>query len=283
MTPTTNPTDEPLGAKAVRLGFVTAAQLDAALDHQRQRLARGKQHRLLGLLLVDEGFLSTDQLVSLVNGADPGRFPLTTDAVALAARLSRSLDASNQVIMFSGVSDDDGAAEVASQVALTFARMERGAVLLLDGDVRRASLHARFGIKQTPGFSDVLSGDRKIEEAVFSSSVRHLAVLPGGSAQPEQTKLLLSGPGELLIRQLREQYLFVVIHGPPMLSSPEGSLLAVRADAVVTVLAAGRHTKDQLAQVKRMLDGLKVRSLGVVLTEKDRPLRSDQQPMARSR
>jgi tyrosine-protein kinase Etk/Wzc len=232
-------------------------------------------------MLVDGGLLSTDQLVSLVNGTAPSRFPLTRDAVALAARLSRGLDASNQAILFSGVTDDDGAAEVASQVALTFARMDRGDVLLLDANNRHASLHVTFGIKQAPGFSDVLSGHCKIEEATFTSAVPHLCALPAGSSRPDLTKFLLSGPGESLLRQARERYLFVVMHGPPLLSSPEGSLLAVRADAVVTVVAAGRHTTDQLVQIKRTLDGLKVRSLGVVLTEKGPPL-SNHQPPARA-
>ncbi len=264
---------EPLGVRAVRAGFVRADQIDEALERQRQRRTTGKQHRLLGLLLVDQGYLSPDQLVRLLDNVDRSPIPLTTEAITLAVRLSRSLDESDTAIVFAGVTDGDAADQVAMQVALAFAGMQQGHVLVLDAHIRQASVHRHFGGQQVPGFSDVLAGVCSADEAIFASAVPNLYVLPAGSSQHDVTKLLLAESGEGLIKQLRAKYLLIAIHSPPLLEAPEGSLLAVRADAVVTVLATGRRTKDQVLEIKRTLDALKARSLGVVLMEKGRTVR----------
>lgn len=266
--PTPMKSTELLGARAVRLGYVTPEQVDEALERQRQRRATSKQPRLLGLLLVDQGLLSPDQLVSILDSEDTSPFPLTRDAVMLAARLSRNLDESDTALMFTGVTDRDGADQVAAQVALAFARMQRGEVLLLDANTRQASLHTKFAIEQAHGFSDLLAGECTTEDATFTSVVPNLSVLPAGSGRHDMARLLLGESAQLLMDDLRKRYLFVVINSPPLSGSPEASLLAVRADAVVTVLAVGRRTKEQVLEIKRTLDGLKARSLGVVLTKK---------------
>lgn len=281
-TPTPMKSTELLGARAVRLGYVTPEQVDDALERQRERRATSKQHRLLGLLLVDQGLLSPDQLVSILDSEDHSRFPLSRDAITLAARLTRNLDESDTVIMFTGVTDGDGAGEVATHVALAFARMERGEVLLLDANTSNPSMHTRFAIERAHGFSDVLAGECTIDDATFTSPVSNLSVLPAGSGKHDIARLLLAESAQSLMKDLRDRHLFVVIHGPPLSGSPEGSLLAVGSDAVVTVLAAGRRTKAQLLEIKRTLDGLKARSLGVVLTAKGRFGRNHK-PVDRSR
>jgi hypothetical protein len=54
------------GEIARRLGFVTEADLEDALKLQRRRLEEGKEHRLLGLILLELGLIDNGQLIEIL-------------------------------------------------------------------------------------------------------------------------------------------------------------------------------------------------------------------------
>jgi hypothetical protein len=57
---------EPFGQVAIRLGFCTQEDVDKALEMQRNLPSQGKEHRLIGLLLLELGALSTTQLIEIL-------------------------------------------------------------------------------------------------------------------------------------------------------------------------------------------------------------------------
>jgi len=57
---------EKFGRVAVRMGFVTEAQVNKALDIQRNTDAAGKPHKLIGLIMLQQGMLSNDQLIEIL-------------------------------------------------------------------------------------------------------------------------------------------------------------------------------------------------------------------------
>lgn len=54
------------GQIAVAMGFCGRSEIDAALRIQREQDGRGDRHRLLGILMVSEGLLSTTQLIDIL-------------------------------------------------------------------------------------------------------------------------------------------------------------------------------------------------------------------------
>lgn len=60
------PKRKPFGQIAVQMGLATQAQVKKALQIQREEDAAGKTHRLLGIILVSEGFLSTSDLIAIL-------------------------------------------------------------------------------------------------------------------------------------------------------------------------------------------------------------------------
>ena len=55
------------GEQAVRMGFITPTQLEAALVTQEKE-NQSNQHRVIGLILFDEGWLTTQQIEQILNG-----------------------------------------------------------------------------------------------------------------------------------------------------------------------------------------------------------------------
>lgn len=54
------------GQIAVSEGFCTEADVAQALQVQREEDARGQRHRLIGILMIREGLLSTTHLIEIL-------------------------------------------------------------------------------------------------------------------------------------------------------------------------------------------------------------------------
>ena len=60
---------ELFGELAVKAGFVTRRDIEAALRRQKEIVAQGGQPKLLGLILVEMGLLGNDQFIALLKEA----------------------------------------------------------------------------------------------------------------------------------------------------------------------------------------------------------------------
>lgn len=60
------PKRKPFGQIAIEMGFVTAEQVKRALDIQHQEDAAGKTRRLLGVIMLEAGFLSSEELIQIL-------------------------------------------------------------------------------------------------------------------------------------------------------------------------------------------------------------------------
>jgi hypothetical protein len=58
------------GGIAIDMGFLTVEQLRHALTVQKERRERGDGHTLIGCLLVELGYLTPDQVVTILNAHD---------------------------------------------------------------------------------------------------------------------------------------------------------------------------------------------------------------------
>jgi hypothetical protein len=54
------------GEMALQLGYITEAQLEEGLRVQRERVERGEDHMLLGLVLLRLGYVETGHLIEIL-------------------------------------------------------------------------------------------------------------------------------------------------------------------------------------------------------------------------
>jgi len=75
---------EPFGQVAVRMGFVTDSQVEAALEIQRSLKIAGKPRRLLGMIMLETGLISSEQLIAIL------KYYETVEEVERIARKTRA-------------------------------------------------------------------------------------------------------------------------------------------------------------------------------------------------
>jgi capsular exopolysaccharide synthesis family protein len=127
-------------------------------------------------------------------------------------------------------------------------------VLLIDADLRRPTVHERFGLSARVGLSSVLTGSAGIESALQRiKEVPNLDILVSGPMPPFPTELLSSEAMRQLLQSAYDTYTHIVIDSPPVLSVTDAVLLAREADAVVLVIRQGKSSKHIVRRARDLL------------------------------
>ncbi|MGA4507728.1 polysaccharide biosynthesis tyrosine autokinase [Propionibacteriaceae bacterium G1746] len=157
----------------------------------------------------------------------------------------------------------EGKSTIASNLARLMA-LSGQPVVLLDCDLRRPMQATAFGIDSTVGLSQVLAGDVSVTDALVSTDVPGLRVLPAGRIPPNPSELVGSRKMAELIAELSRNAL-VIIDAPPMLAVTDASLLARASGGALFVTLTGKTPKDQIAHCMKQLELVGAKMLGTVL------------------
>ncbi len=127
-------------------------------------------------------------------------------------------------------------------------------VLLIDADLRRPTVHHRFGLNGKVGLTSVLTGSVELASAVQNvADLPSLDVLASGPVPPFPTEMLSSDAMRRLLAQARKTYTHIVMDSPPLLSVTDSVVLAREADAVVLIVRHGKSTKHAVRRARDLL------------------------------
>lgn len=168
------------------------------------------------------------------------------------------------IVTISSPGAGDGKSLLSSELALSFADANCR-TLLIDGDIRRGELHAKFGVERLPGFVDYLAGGLTLEQVLRETNHERLTLLPRGASQLHGPELLLSPAMSDLIAELERRYDVVIVDSPPLGAGIDPFVLGTTTGNLLLVLRSG-ETDRRMAQAKlKVLKRLPVRLLGAVL------------------
>ena len=160
----------------------------------------------------------------------------------------------------------DGKTFVAANLAIAFSQLGRR-TLLIDGDMRSPRLHKVFGIDNSRGLSNILSGRLSARLLTPVTDLPSLFVLPVGAAPPNPLELLESPAFGLLIRELLGKFDHVIIDSPSAVTGADAGVIAARSGAFVSVARQGRTRMDSMFELVHSLRDSSTLSLGFILNE----------------
>ena len=132
-----------------------------------------------------------------------------------------------------------------SAIALAKALTQLGLkVLLVDGDLRNASIHKHLPCRNDVGLSNYLAGARLPDDVVQSSGVDGLTVITSGPLPPNPAELLAGPRMPSLLSLGAEAFDVVLIDGPPVMGLADSPLLSSVAQATLFVIAANETRKS---------------------------------------
>jgi capsular exopolysaccharide synthesis family protein len=181
----------------------------------------------------------------------------------LAATLHHTqVDRGVRVVMIASALPSEGKTLTATNLALTLSESYRRRVLLVDGDLRRPSLHDVFQVPNVAGLSDGLAADTERKLPLIQISPL-LSLLTAGRPEPDPMGALTSSRMRQVITEAAAAFDWVVLDTPPVGLMPDANLLAAMVDVAVLVVRSG---STPVAAVQRATAAIgRERVLGVVL------------------
>lgn len=138
------------------------------------------------------------------------------------------------VIMVTSPNPGEGKSTLAANLAQCYALHEQD-TLLIDCDLRKPTLHRKFGLPAQPGLTNNLTGGAPLEEILRPTLVPHLTVITAGLRPPQPANLLNSENFRELIRELRQRFATIIIDTPPVLGFADARFVSMVADGVLLV------------------------------------------------
>ena len=169
------------------------------------------------------------------------------------------------VIMMTSALPSEGKTTVAMNTAIALARLGRR-VLLVDGDLRRPSVHRAMQLTSTIGLTALLSNSAPFEDAVIRcAELPNLFILTAGKVSlPEDTELLVARFKDLL-EGWRGQFDHIIVDTPPVLPLTDAVRMSVEADSVILVVRSGHIVKDAFLRAQDLLLRVNAHLTGFVL------------------
>ena len=175
-----------------------------------------------------------------------------------------------EVVLVSSALPGEGKSFVSANLAHALALQSDRRALLIDADMRRgAGVSALLEAPTTPGLTDYLLGEQRVEDIIQTGSLERLYLIPCGRLVPKPGELIGSPKLSILLKKLRPLFDWIIIDTPPALPIADARVIADLSDGVLMVVNA-TATLSHLA--KRAVQEFRTdRLLGVVLNRTSDP------------
>jgi capsular exopolysaccharide synthesis family protein len=187
-------------------------------------------------------------------------------------RLTRPLN----TILVTSSRPGEGKTTITINLALTM-MLAGKRVLMVDTDLRKPRLHRAAHSENLLGFTDILVGNRDIQDAIRVVSVPShtstgdrvtdlkLCLISSGSVYPNAMKSMSVQRLQDTIERLKEQFDVVLFDSSPVLAVSDALLFASLVDGILLVLHAGVVTIPDARRAKTRLEQAGGHLLGVVM------------------
>jgi polysaccharide biosynthesis transport protein len=142
-------------------------------------------------------------------------------------------------------------------------------VLLVDTDMRRPRLHKAFGVANDLGVSSVIVGEANLIQAVKSTEVPNLFLVPCGPIPPNPAELFHAKAFKDFVEEAANSFDRVIFDSPPVNAVADPLVLSTQVDGVLIVFRAAETPRALAQQALRTLRAVKAHVLGAILNDVD--------------
>jgi len=154
--------------------------------------------------------------------------------------------------------------------------------LLVEADLRRATVAKTFGIERSPGLSevilgivgwrevtrdinDILLGGMEMDTLIKSPELANLSIITSGAFPTNPAELLSSHQMAKFIDEVKAEYDLVIFDTTPVLPVTDAVLLSQKIEGVIILYEVGKIARGVLKRTKSHLDTVKANILGIIL------------------
>lgn len=208
-------------------------------------------------------------ITSLITRLEP-KSPVAEAFRSLRTSLHFSaINREKKILLLTSTFPGEGKSTISSNLANILS--QTGArVLIIDCDLRRSTLHEKFGHSKTPGLSEILTGGATFSTARHNLGIQGLDLISAGTTPPNPAELLGSEAMRSFLESHRENYDHIIIDAPPVLAVTDAPVLTAMSDMVLVVMESGRVPLKAAQRMREMLATVQAPVTGLVINDKAR-------------
>ncbi|MCQ2514873.1 MAG: CpsD/CapB family tyrosine-protein kinase [Ruminococcus sp.] len=198
------------------------------------------------------------------NSSDNSKFAIVESYKAGRTNIMFSLSASDKkCFAITSFSKGEGKSTVASNLAISFSKMEKK-ILLVDCDLRRPNVHNIFKLDNSNGLSNIIGKMVEYDDTVHKNVLENLDIITSGTIPPNPSELMCSSTFVNLMKKLQEEYDYIIFDTPPIGVVTDALLLKDLIAGYVLIVRERSTTHKDLV---KLLDGVKMadsKVLGII-------------------
>lgn len=175
----------------------------------------------------------------------------------------------------------EGKTQILANLGVAFAQSGQK-VLVIGSDFRKPMLYRLFGVKRSPGLTeviigsvpwkdavntatDMLLGGLEYEQILKTQGIENLHIMTCGERTPNPAELLSFPETSELIKELKQNFDVVLFDTPPTLSVTDSAILGSKTDGVILVYQAGKTSRYALLRTKTQLENVNAKIWGLII------------------
>lgn len=249
------------------LGLVVAFTLEYLNDtiETPEQLESALHLSVLGQIPYDDMIVDTGIIC-----ADKPNTPVAESFRALRSRLRHNLkEKGMNSFLVTSTAVQEGKSFIAVNLAATFAQFG-DRVILVDGDLRRPTIHKRFGV-ENKGTTNVFIDKHDVSDFIIETKIPNLSILPSGPLiLTEDTPIISSEIFESdivksMIEMIKVSFDIIIIDTPPIMAVTDALIISNHVDSTLFVVSSGDLPKKEITQAKNILETAATPLIGSVL------------------
>lgn len=177
-----------------------------------------------------------------------------------------TIDQDAQVILITSPTPSLGKSVVSSNLAVSYAQQDKK-VLIIDGDLRKATQHYQFKADPYRGLSSLLIGKLSIADAIQETFVPNLSVLTSGPMPPNPAELLSTNKLDTLMDEFKKSFDIIIIDTPPVINLTDAVVISRVADGIILVVRANHTQKNEVSRSVEILKTTNKKLFGTILND----------------
>ncbi len=177
-------------------------------------------------------------------------------------------------VLITSAEKEEGKSLICANLAISFGRLGRYRVLLVDGDMRVRGVTRMMGMEEMPGLAEYLEGKLSFEDSIHATDFAAVSVVSAGNPPEENLPTLLEGPqwADFLERAKQRFDLVIVDSIPASAPLADFELMSASCDGVLLVVHLRKTSREALSVCTQRMNR---KLLGLILNNTDRAQRFD--------
>ena len=171
---------------------------------------------------------------------------------------------SSRIISITSSVSGEGKTTTAAKLAEVIAQTGKK-VIVLDLDLRKASIHKEFDLANNIGMSNFLTNQNSLEEVTKKTSNEFIDVITTGPLPPNPSELILTDTMKNILNQLKGLYDYIIIDTPPVGLVTDALILMNYSDITFTITRANYTRKEFIKNLDRLAKEHSHNHVGMIL------------------